>query len=100
MASVGDVVERAQPQRDGRDRVRLTGVHGTGFVATSLDGFGPPFVVSASELADEYGVSDVELPPDEATLLRQTDVDTHRREVEKVWPSGRARPASPLDSED
>jgi hypothetical protein len=94
VAQIGDVLERADKREDGRDRIRLTAVNGTGFVAEALDAFGPPLVVSASELAADYGTTDVNLPDDESTILRRADIEATQRGAAAYFGRGR-RPDEP-----
>jgi len=69
----GAVLNRVQQTGDDRDSIRLVGLQGGTWVATSAEGFGGNFEVSDHELARDYAVRDFERPESEREIMLQAD---------------------------
>ena len=73
MLNPGDTLERAHPLGDARDSIRLVGLQGAAWIATTADAFGEAFEVSDHELSRDYAVRDFERPESERDIMMRAD---------------------------
>ena len=73
MLNPGDTLERAHPLGDARDSIRLVGLQGAAWIATTADAFGEAFEISDHELARDYAVRDFERPESERDIMMRAD---------------------------
>lgn len=76
MSLIGQTLWRKRKRADAHSHIRVTGWNGRGYVCSSVDSFGPTFVLTEAELAVDYGAS-ADPIPDEATAQQQLTAAAH-----------------------
>jgi hypothetical protein len=69
----GDTLDRSHPIGDNRDTIKLVGLQGAVWVATTAEGFAEAFEISDHELSVEYAVRDFERPESERAIMLRVD---------------------------
>ncbi len=73
MLNPGDTLDRSHPLGDSRDTIKLVGLQGAAWIATSAGAFGENFEISDHELSLEYAVRDFERPASERDIMMRAD---------------------------
>ncbi len=70
MLSPGDTLDRSHPLGDSRDTIKLVGLQGAAWIATTAGAFGENFEISDHELSLEYAVRDFERETERDIMMR------------------------------